>query len=101
MIRYMETAVIDLIARDEKLHKKACNDDRYDYMTQLIQISHLVNFSAGLANQGGVLEGVVRTRADSPGRTGKPFFCTSSSRASCLFATVRLRKTQKVKGHYE
>ena len=40
------------------MHKKACNDERYDYMTQLIQISHLVNFSTGSAYQGGVPEGV-------------------------------------------
>jgi hypothetical protein len=50
-----------------------------EYMTQLIQISHLMNFCSGLADQGGVLEGV----AD------KPFFRTSPSRALCLFETVR------------
>jgi hypothetical protein len=55
------------------------NDDRNNYMTQLFQISRLVNFSSGWARQGGVLEGV----AD------KPFFCIPSSPGSCFIATVR------------
>jgi len=51
-----------------------------------MHISHTVNSSARLADQGRVLEGV----AD------KPFFFTSCLRSLYLFATVSLTQEKKV-----
>ncbi len=69
-----------------KCRKKSCNDDRNKSMMQPVQISQIVDSSSGLAGQCRVPEGVAV----------KPFFFTSSSRALCLFATVRL--TERLHG---